>query len=59
MYASSIGLPGLGVGVVTGGSALAMTGAASTPLLIASGVALVVVGAALARVAHLRRKPLP
>ena len=55
MYANSIGLPGAGVGVVAGGSTLAMTGAAATPLLVALGVALVVVGTVVWRVAHLRR----
>ncbi|QGN58687.1 hypothetical protein [Nostocoides sp. HKS02] len=55
MYSSSIGLPGAGVGVVAGSSTLAMTGAGGTPVLVALGLALVVVGAALARVAYLRR----
>ena len=53
MYSSSIGLPG--AGVVAGSSVLAMTGATAAPLLVALGLALVVVGAALMRVAYLRR----
>lgn len=55
MYSSSMGLPGAGVGVVAGGSTLAMTGAAHTLLLAALGLALVVVGTVLTRVAYLRR----
>lgn len=59
MYGSWIGLPNFSVAVFAGGSTLAMTGAASTPVLVALGMTLVVVGGALLRLAHFRRKSLP
>ncbi|HEV7195229.1 MAG TPA: hypothetical protein VGN19_04750 [Pedococcus sp.] len=59
MYGSSMGLPGAGVGVVVGGSTLAMTGAAAVPVLVTAALVLIAAGAALARLAFLRRKPVP
>lgn len=59
MYGSSIGFPSVGLGAFAGGTTLAMTGAASTPVLVALALTLLVAGGALLRLAHLRRDPLP